>query len=157
MLKEVDAWYRVEDTPPSKVAAMAGFSTAGSHEALRAAEQEPSPDDGALEGGTAKEIRGFEVTWKDISAFPGGLLREMSDLAGELGYEGAPGLAKEAEASTRGEGTRESKKGWRSIFGFLRLPTEAEASAGRGGTGDGESKKGLRSIFGFKQKTKSKD
>lgn len=34
---------------------------------------------GALSGGSAKEVGGFEVTWDDIAKFPGGLLREVGE------------------------------------------------------------------------------
>lgn len=34
-------------------------------------------DTGAPEGSNAKKIEGFELTWEDIAAFPGGLLEEV--------------------------------------------------------------------------------
>jgi len=32
---------------------------------------------GTLEGSNMSNLGGFEVTWDDIAAFPGGLLREV--------------------------------------------------------------------------------
>lgn len=53
------------------------------------------------------------------------LLRQVSDLAVELGYEGAPGLARKAEKVSDSDGrgaeggVRDggAKRGWRGLFG----------------------------------------
>ncbi|CAM9287428.1 unnamed protein product [Ectocarpus fasciculatus] len=128
MLQGVDKWYRVEDTPASQIAAMAGFSSVTITEALQDSELAPDAEAGVGHGisSMTSNPRGFEVTWEHIASFPGGLLQEVSDLAVELGYEGAPGLAREAEKISASDGgggeggVRDggTKKGWRGIFGF---------------------------------------
>lgn len=53
------------------------------------------------------------------------LLRQVSDLAVELGYEAAPGLAREAHKTSASDGgsgeggVRDggAKRGWRGLFG----------------------------------------
>ncbi|CAM9253070.1 unnamed protein product, partial [Laminaria digitata] len=134
MLQGVDGWYRVEDTTPSKVASLAGFSSTSINQALSVAEaaEEKRQREGKAnqprEGYTEENIGGFEVTWEGIATCSRELLQEMSDLALELGYEGAPGLPPRVTAydgdSFRGEGDDleerggggESKKGWRGVF-----------------------------------------
>eukprot|EP00752_Nemacystus_decipiens_P001708 g1654.t1 len=120
MMDEVDRWYRVEDTPPVKVALMSGFSGLAVDEAFQASEQESGSGHGPLEGSNSS-VGGWEVTWEDIAAYPGGLLQEMSDLAVELGYEGAPWLhpvqpGAPDDNGQEGSSKAEARKGWRGIF-----------------------------------------
>ncbi|CAM9137186.1 unnamed protein product [Ectocarpus sp. 6 AP-2014] len=124
MLQGVDKWYRVEDTPASQIAAMAGFSSVTIAEALQESESAPDDEVGVGQVMTSNPT-GFEVTWEEIASFPGGLLQEVSDLAVELGYEAAPGLAREAEKTSASDGgsgeggVRDggAKRGWRGLFG----------------------------------------
>ncbi|CAM9502625.1 unnamed protein product [Scytosiphon promiscuus] len=128
----VDAWYRVEDTPPRKVASMAGFTGVDRTEhatvtqALGPAREERASEKGAP---ISESEGGFEVTWEDIAAFPGGLIEEMSALAVELGYEGAPAwlLPEQEEVSeggkhegNPGKGDGGPKKGWRRLFSWRK-------------------------------------
>eukprot|EP00903_Cladosiphon_okamuranus_P009662 g9193.t1 len=124
MMGEVDRWYRVEDTPPVKVAVMAGFSGVAIDEAVQASEQESASGQGPLlvRQSNSSMLGGWEVKWEDIAAYPGGLLREMSDLAVELGYEGAPWLRPDDtegvdDNRSEGSGGGGGRKGWRGIFG----------------------------------------
>eukprot|EP00951_Prasinocladus_malaysianus_P022116 scaffold184624_cov48-Prasinocladus_malaysianus.AAC.1 len=88
MLPHVDGWYRVEDTPPCKVAELGGLLGLG-----KAAQvcEDRGEDEGPGHGEThgyynKKNLDRKVIVWEDMDRYPGNLTLEMRKLFELFGY-----------------------------------------------------------------------